>query len=313
MKLLLSMGQKPGGRIDVPLRPLLRWLDPSTGHVDDALWLPVDPHHHPGPAEHAECTGAHLDTDGTLWQATRTEVLRLALPSLDVLERISHPWFHDVHDVLPDDAGGLWVASTGIDAVLHVDRARTVDRVVRLGALHPTDEPDWRRIPFDRTKPRAAHPNHLEPGPEGPWITSLETRDARDLDGTVRVHVPEGPLHDGRLLQGLRWFTTVDGLIVACDPLTGARRRTLDLRRLAPHLGPGWCRAVEQVERHLFVGWTTLRAGRHREALAAWWRGKKRPTRLLRIDLDTERLVAEHEVGNAAGGTLYTITAVAAA
>jgi hypothetical protein len=75
----------------------------------------------------------------------------------------------------------------------------------------------------------------------------------------------------------------------------------------------GWCRGIEKVGHRLFVGMTMLRASRHREALRHLFRGeagRKLPTRVLEIDLETETIVDSYPVGNEAGGTLYGIHAL---
>jgi hypothetical protein len=53
---------------------------------------------------------------------------------------------------------------------------------------------------------------------------------------------------------------------------------------------------------------TMLRRPRHREVLRRLARGlagRKRPSRVVEIDLRTMRIVRQIEVGNRAGGTLY--------
>lgn len=309
MRLLLSMGLKPRGRPDEPLRPVLRWLDPHTGAVEDALRRDPPPGLHPPGAEHAEFTGAHRAGD-LLWQSTRTEVLALHLPDLAVVRAFTHPLLHDVHDALPLPDGTVAVTSTGLDAVVVLDAAGALVALHRLGDVDPTLHADWRRVPFDSTKPRRVHPNHLLLLGEDLWVTSLELGALMRLRDGELVRLPEGPAHDGRLVDGEIWLTTVAGAVVALDPTTLRRTRTLDLRVLDPVRGVrGWCRGVEKVGDRLFVGLTTLRASAGREALAALVRGPKLPTRVVEIDLRAPRVVASWEVGNAAGGTLYAITA----
>ena len=57
---------------------------------------------------------------------------------------------------------------------------------------------------------------------------------------------------------------------------------------------------------------TMLRASRHREVLRMLLRGEdgaKLPTRLVEVDLDQRRIVRETELGNAEGGTIYSVVA----
>lgn len=318
MKLLLSMGLKPHGRTGEPLRPALRWLDPDTGRVEDIAGVPGLAHH-PSAADHAECTGAHRLGD-RLWQTTRTEVLTLSWPDLAVLERFSHPLLHDVHDALPLPDGGFAVTATGHDSVLRFDARGELVTHWWLGgdtASFPAAYPgitDFRRVPFAATKPHAVHPNHLVWMDDALWVTCLHTQQLRCLtQARAPLAVPEGPPHDGRWHDGLLWLTTVNGRVLAVDPATGQRRIDLDLHDLDPTPGlPGWCRALTVVDHRLFVGMTTLRRAAHTEVARQLLRGaagRKKPTRVVEIDLRTHQIVAQHPVGNAAGGTLYALTA----
>ncbi|MCB9682851.1 MAG: hypothetical protein H6733_15395 [Alphaproteobacteria bacterium] len=316
MRLLLSMGLKPGGDPAAPLQAVLRWLDPSTGTVVDALHVPPTPGTHPSARDHAECLGAHRDGD-VLVQVTRTEVIWLDLPTLAVRDRFSHPLFHDLHDARPLPGGGLAVTSAGNDSVLVFDVHRElvahhVLRDVPFAVAFPGID-DFRTVPFDATKPHHAHPNRIVVLGDDLWVTCLVTQTCRCLTSDhPPLAFPEGPPHDGVLLDGLVWFTTVTGHLIAVDPTTRDRVRTLDLGALtASRRMPGWCRGIAGHDGQLYVGMTMLRSPTHRELLR--WvvkgeAGRKLPTRVLQVDPSRGRIVAEHPVGNAAGGTLYDLT-----
>jgi hypothetical protein len=128
----------------------------------------------------------------------------------------------------------------------------------------------------------------------------------------IPFSLPEGVPHDGKLRDGLLWFTQVHGRVVAVDPSHG--RRVWDLAIDEGGRGlPGWCRGVEKVGDRLFVGFTMLRSTRHRD-VARWLLrgadGRKRPTRIVEFDLARRRVVRELLVGNEAGGTIYGIQAL---
>jgi len=173
---------------------------------------------------------------------------------------------------------------------------------------------DFRAVPFDRFKPHTHHPNHAFYLDGELWVTVFEERVCRCLTTPGRIELPEGPPHDGLLREGLLWFTTVTGWVIGVDPRDRDRRVELDLNRICDSAELlGWCRGVEVVGSRLFVGMTMLRSTAHREVLRRVLRGRagvKRPTRVLEIDLDRERLVREVPVGNRAGGTIYALTAV---
>jgi hypothetical protein len=98
--------------------------------------------------------------------------------------------------------------------------------------------------------------------------------------------------------------------VVAVDPVTLRRELELDLAALSGRRGAlGWCRGVEVVGSRLFVGLTMIRATRHREVLRQLLKGPKLPTRIVEVDLDRRRVAREVEVGNHAGGTIYSLLA----
>ncbi len=302
------MGLRPEGDPSRPLQPVLRWLDPSTGAVQDALVRAPPLGLHPV-GDDAEFTGAHR-VGNRLWQATRTEVLVLRLPDLTELATWTHPLFHDVHDGLPLADGGVAVTATGLDAVVILRADGSLLQVHRLGSIDPDQRSDWRQVPFRSTKPHTVHPNHLVQLGDDLWASSLERPGLHRLRDGHHVEISEGGTHDGRLMDGELWLTTITGVVVALDPTTLERTRTLDLRVLDPRPGVrGWCRGIEKIGSRLFVGFSTLRASAAREQLAAWVRGPKGPTCVVEVDLETRRVVATHDVGNAAGGTLYAIHA----
>lgn len=310
-----------------PLRGVLRQLDTSTGRTDDLLWVDPPADEHPGAGEHAELTGSELSAH-ELIQCTRTSVLALAWPGLVVQERVTHPLFTDVHHAVRLADGALAVAVTGHDSVLVLHRGRVTawtwlghpDGRTRTGdektppegfaAAYPGVS-DFRRVPFDRYKPHRVHPNHLALLDGALWVTGLQDRSFRPLVGAEGARF-DSPPHDGRRLDGALWFTTVDGSVTALDPATRAAVRTLSADAGLPGL-PGWCRAVEKVGDTLFVGWSMLRASRHRELLRVALRGAagtKRPTRVTELDLTTGAVRAEHPVGDHGGGTIYAIHAI---
>ena len=113
MRLWLTMGVRRGVR--QPLRPSLRALDPTSGAVQE---LPLPRWDHPSPhGDHAELTGSRLWGD-TLIACTRTGVLWIRRDDLTLVDSLTHPLLHDVHDAVPLPGGGVAVASTGIDSVL---------------------------------------------------------------------------------------------------------------------------------------------------------------------------------------------------
>lgn len=302
MKLVLSMGVRPRARR--PLAPRLRILDPDRGALVHEVSLVAS---HP-PPDGDQATAPHLDGD-VLWQPTRTAVHRVDVRSWEIREVLSHRLFHDVHSVAPGPAGWL-VTCTGHEAVVEVDEAGEVLRRFDLGPPRGPGQ-DFRDLPHDAFKPHAVHPNRAFVLDGRTWVTCLGERACIGLDHDGRIDLP-GPPHDGVLREGLLWFTTTDGHVVAVDPVGLEVVRTLDVHALDAGEGmPGWCRGVEVVGDRLFVGMTQLRKSRWREAARQAVRGasgRKRPTRVVELDWRAGVLRDVHEVGEE--GVIYGITAV---
>ena len=312
------MGMKPGGDPGEPLRPALRELDVASGDVRDVCTWTTPAAHHPGEDQHLEFT-AGWRQGPWMWQPTRTEVLKIRWQTGEVVEVIDHPLFADLHSVMPHPDGGLVVTATGHDSVLHLVNGQVRAHWWLRGSAQEFQKqrkyPDYRLIPFGELKPHLYHPNHTVVLDGDLWVTCFEDRCARCL--TARhpdIALPEGPPHDGRIREGIVWFTTVNGWVIGVDPATRERVVEIDVHALDPRPGlPGWCRGVEVVGDTLFVGMTTLRSSRHRDWLRRAIRGRSgesRPTRVVQLDWRRQRWQAEFDVGNAAGGTLYSIAAV---
>ena len=312
------MGTKRSGRTADPLRPLLREIDADSGRVVRELAYDARPEHVPGPAAHQEFTAASWATDGRLVQPAHTEVLWIDPRTITIDRVVSDPLFHGVHSASPWK-DGVVVTCAGTESVLELDAQGRVDAhhwlrgpVSGFAAAYPGIT-DFRTVDHDALKPHSHHPNFAGGANGDLWVTCFETSDCRALGTERRIGLPEAIPHDGRLRQGWLWFTQVVGRIVAVDPVTLERRLTIDLRELASTREQlGWCRGVEVTGSRLFVGMTMLRRTRHREALRQLLLGapgRKLPTRIVEVDLDRMRIVREIPVGNAAGGTIYSVLA----
>jgi hypothetical protein len=303
MRLVLSMGLRPSSQLDEPMRPVLRELTVPSGTLGRELW---------GPAALVDdqFTVPHR-AGGVLVQPSRTAVSMVDLHAFAVTRTVSHRLFSDVHSVAPW-SGGWLVTSTGIEAVLAFDDR--FELVARHDRRVPVDIDDVRQLPHDFARPHATHPSYAFEHGHAIWVTEFATQRCVALNGNGVVHFAEGPVHDGVVREGLRWFTTVTGTIVAVDPDSLARRHTIDLRGMTAARGLlGWCRGIEVRGDRLFVGMTMIRRSAWRE-VARWVvrgeHGLKMPTRVVEVDWRSGRIVAEYPVGNAAGGVIYAITAL---
>lgn len=241
---------------------------------------------------------------------------RAAIYAVDPRTLGAELWSHqplmtDLHSVSRRAAGGVWVTSTGIDAVLALDPDGMV--VERRDLAAPIRGDDFRSIPYAELKPHQVHPNAASERDGVLWVTEFERHRAQGSDGR-RIELPEGPPHDGHLREGLVWYTTVTGHVIAVDPGSLERIECYDLNALTDSdRALGWCRGVEVVGDRVFVGMTQLRKSLHIEALR-WMvrgeRGRLLPTRVVELSRSQRRIVRETVIGNRAGGTIHGLLAL---
>lgn len=232
--------------------------------------------------------------DGFAYTCTSTQVLKIDLKSLKIVEAHTHRLFNDLHHVAKFD-GHFFVAGTGVDSVLEFDDKWefvkrypvTDDELMRRHGM----ESDFRRIPT--TKPHNAHPNYLAQWGGEIWVTNFEAGRVQSITSDRRHHVSENRIHDGMLDRGKVWFTAVNGAVIRMDPATG-NIETFELATMTPtDKQLGWCRSIQVLgDNDLLVGFSRIRDTKLRENLK--WLGNKllggdyvisEPTRIARYDL----------------------------
>lgn len=239
---------------------------------------------------------------------TQTEVLTYALPGFERVGYVSIPCFNDVHHVIENERGNLVVANTGLDMVVELTpEGRVVQEWGVLGK-DPWErfsrEIDYRRVPT--TKPHQSHPNFVFEVNRELWVTRFAQRDAISLSPPGRrIPIDIQRPHDGALLDGEIYFTTVDGHVVVADPETCRVVRTYDLNAIDQRRQVlGWCRGIYPVSRDVaVVGFSRIRPTKD-SANVGWIErgiGKLRslrslPTHVVLFDLAASRPIWECEL-----------------
>lgn len=237
--------------------------------------------------------------DGRLYVAAHAAVVRWDLETATVDGTLHQPDFNDLHGVsVVDDR--LLVVNTGCDAIERFDldgrflarhgmlpgwvQARRMDgddpesfdeacmvgwdgaaprwTPRRTGDGYHSGREDRLALPFHRQKvPDRIHPNHVVQAPDGALVTCL-------LDGTIRTLATlepaatvDGHPHDGCIVDGCLWLTTIDGGIWRIPlPLgTSAPARVADLAKGGR---VGWCRGLLVLDDVIVAGLTEVRADR---------------------------------------------------
>jgi len=237
--------------------------------------------------------------DGKLYACTQTEVLVYELPAFKQIAHISLPIFNDVHHVLPTPDGTLLVAISGLDMVVEVNLCGDI-----LQLWDVFDGRPWSR--FSRlidyrlgvsTKPHQSHPNHLFMVEDEVWVTRFEQKDAICLNRPNR-HIPIGieGVHDGEMVDGYLYFTTVNGCVVIANPATLRIEEVIDLTKIHDaELLLGWCRGIYVEGTRAWVGFSRIRPTKFRQAVGWVRTGFKQSlqTHIACYDLVEKRCVAE--------------------
>ena len=175
---------------------------------------------------------------------------RRAVVWVDCAGQVERVWsalsLNDAHHAIEHD-GALWVANTGLDAVLEV-RAEEI-RPMAWRACGPRARPPHPRPP----SPRGV--NHL-------WLwrvrcgSYLHEGGVRRVGTKERIRVAPERIHDGVCHDGLVWFTTVNGCLVAMNG-HGEVVQTVSLVETADGDAPlGWCRGLAISEGVAWVGFS---------------------------------------------------------
>jgi hypothetical protein len=254
-----------------------------------------------------------------LYVCTQTEILIYGLPDFNIVHHLSHPWFNDLHHVLPLDEERLLVAVTGLDMVLELGLNGHVLRHWDVLGEPPFSRfsrlLDYRKIAT--RKPHAAHPNHVFVIGDDIWVTRFIQRDAICLtDRTKRIEIGLGGPHDGVVVDQRVYFTTVEGHVVIADPNGVARSEAFDLNQITQSTTPlGWCRGIKSIgERRVVVGFSRLRptkwqmgVGVLKSSIKASRMRLPGPTRLACYDLAEKQLIWEFNLEKYGMNAVFSI------
>lgn len=242
-----------------------------------------------------------------MYACTQTEVMAFSLPDFRQTWYCSIPRFNDVHHVLPAPEG-YFVANTGLDEVLLIDRDGTI---LESFPTTPADQRryfddsiDWRKVAS--TKPHISHPNNVFQTGDATWALRLNFKDAiclEDPSCTLPIEVQRP--HDGLVRGDDVWFTTVDGHLVGV-PYRGGERREVEISSKRVISGSlGWCRGlwISDTAETALVGFSQLRHTTDREKVSwvesAVGRVKNElrlPTRVSLIDVSDGSTIQDYDL-----------------
>lgn len=240
-----------------------------------------------------------------IYVCTSTEVLVYSVPDFQRVGYVTHPWFNDLHHVIPAGDGNLVAVNTGLDMVMLVSpegeclNAWSVNSDPLWERFSP--DTDWRRVAT--TKPHKSHPNFAYYLDGELWVTRCHEKDAcRVTDHTNRMEIAVQYVHDGVVKDDRVYFTTVDGRIAIFDAITRSMVELIDLNGLDGKNTPlGWCRGIRPLDDStVIVGFSRVRRTKFREKLA-WLKhfagvnngGVFAPGRIALYDIKKKKLLRE--------------------
>jgi len=252
-------------------------------------------------------------SNNKLYACTQTEVMVYELPAFKQIVHLSLPIFNDVHHVLPTPEGNVLVAISGLDMVVEMDLCGNL-----LRQWDVYDGKPWTR--FSRfidyrmginTKPHKSHPNHLFMVDDEIWVTRFELKDAICLNRPARrIDIGIERVHDGCMVNGLLYFTTVNGHIVIVNPVSLQIEQVIDLTTMHdPDLLLGWCRGIMVEGTKAWVGFSRIRPTKFREAVSWVRTGFKHSlqTHIACYDLLERHCLAEIELESQSLNAVFSI------
>lgn len=248
---------------------------------------------------------AHVQDD-RLILTTQTELLMFDYPAMKQVGHVSLPSFNDVHHVRPTSRGTLLVVNTGLDQLVEItDQGEVIDRWSVVGddpwngRFDPSE--DYRR--HESTKPYEAHPNHVFFIDDEPFVTRFELKDAVSvLDRTRRIDIGVERVHDGLVVDGRVYFTSVDGQVAIASTKSLKVEDVIDLNGLdGDEALLGWCRGILVDGDTAWVGFSRLRPTMFRENVAWVKEGFRRSmgTHIARYDLAKRKLLDRFDIESA--------------
>ncbi|WP_191560575.1 hypothetical protein [Metabacillus idriensis] len=250
-----------------------------------------------------------------LYVGTQTEVIVYSLPDFNLVNYLTLPCFNDIHHVVPNGAGGVFIVNTGLDMVVeatfHGEILNQWNVVDGLLLEKPFQcKLDYRKV--STTKPHKSHPNYVFRIGEDIWVTRCLQKDAICLTTSQQINIERELIHDGVVFGDLVFFSQVDGYIVVADKNKHEVTEVHNLNLMTPGKNPlGWCRGIKVLDQDkVIVGFTRIRPSKRTDSNGkVTWQGGYgiSPTRIAGYDLKNRKLLWEINVEKFGMNAIYSI------
>lgn len=221
--------------------------------------------------------------------------------SFELLNRISLPCFNDVHHARLTENGTVLVCSTGLDLVVEIDlEGNLINEYPVLG------QDVWKKFSRDvdyrqilTTKPHDSHPNFCFEYRGEYFVTRFKQKDAISLHTGKKFDIGVGGPHDGFVLEGKVYFTTVNGYVLGFDILSCQKIFECNLNEVENpgNKNLGWCRSLFMLnEDEAIVGFSRMRTSKFSDYLS-WVKEKTgsgtvnaEPTRIAKYNFKKSKI-----------------------
>ncbi len=252
----------------------LMMLNTETGEFKELLSKTDGGENYPHEYPNLQYTAGWVEGN-ELWLPTDTEVMLYSYPAMTLIRKCSYPFFHNIHHVRPF-GDKIAVISTGLDMVVFLDRIT----LEPLEFVNVEGKSPWHRFSQDidyrqhySTRPHDGHPNFIFMLNDEYWVTRCTQEDAVSLsDVSKRIDISRKKsisVHDGHINNNCIYFTSVDGVIIIADAVTGNIIEDFDVVSLEEkRIAKGWCRGLLIDGDTIYVGFSRLRPTRNRKKLS---------------------------------------------
>jgi hypothetical protein len=297
---------------------LILQVDPESGRVRRCVEYKTPPEARAN--ENSSCVFKSGAVVGDiLYTCTSTEAMAFKLPEFQQLHYVSLPCFNDLHHVTPTSDGAMLAAVTGLDMVVKFNwKGEILDEWCVLPEVpwsRFSRKIDYRKVAT--TKPHKSHPNFVFELNGDIWATRFHQRDAICLTNSGgRIDISVQSPHDGLLVGGKLYFTSVDGRVIIADPGSLRSETVIDLKQIDdPNSLLGWCRGLLALDKsRVWVGFTRVRKTRFQENVL-WVKSvfhegmQEKPTHITLYDIAARQKLSEFDLESHGMNLVFSIFA----
>jgi len=240
----------------------------------------------------------------SLYIPTETEIKKVDIKTMTIVDSYSSPSFNDLHHVFRRD-NVLHIANTGLDCVCHLnmsDNSITHSETVDGSISRYNNITDFRELAS--TKPHLSHPNYCFELDGKLWVTRCDFMDAVCIDSPdKRIFIGDGLVHDGVVFGKYVYFTTVNGHIKLYDKQTMSLHCAINISVLDVRLD-GWFRGIRPIDNGIVI--IAMSKSRKSKRMSK----KSRGSLLILVDIYKKKILQTWGVGSLGLDAIFSVIEV---